>query len=317
MQELFDIYELEFIKNTDIIEEIEDGYSGALIYKITRDENKFFLKIFKGTLGIEKVKQCISIYRKLNIKSLDIVDFGYVDKFDKYYIVYNFIEGVNLKSYTKTDVFSLADVRKIGETIGKELLKLKTYKDYNNDLFTPDNIDIIIDNAKKNFNLLLENQIYSNIIFKYFSIKEIDDLKNKLIEYGNIFKDIEPGLIHGDIKRSNIMVNENEEFYITDIESMQVSYDVLNFRYQITWSLFEGSEKEAEFVRGYFDGIYSNNRPENFNYSIIFTIILNFFTESYKRYRNLNITGFETYVQKCKKLFDKINRINLDTEFIV
>lgn len=316
MQEVFDVYTIKFINKTDVIEPVEDGYSGALIYKVIRGENKYFLKVFKGILDIEKIKNCVSIYKKLNIKSLDIIDFGNIDNLDKYYIVYNFIEGKNLKAYTTTDEYSLEDLRKIGTMIGKELLKLKTYDNYNNNLFMSDDINLIIEDTKNNFKLLLENEIYRNIMLEYFTIEEINDLNKKLVEYANIFKDVEPRLIHGDIKRSNIMVN-NKELYITDIESMQVSYDVLNFRYQITWSLFEGSEKEAEFVRGYFDGIYSNSRPENFNYSIIFTIILNFFTESYKRYRNLNITGFETYVQKCKKLFDKINRINLDTEFIV
>lgn len=317
MQKVFDVYTIKFINKTDIIEPVEDGYSGALIYKIIRGENKFFLKVFKGTLDIEKIKNCVSIYKKLNIKSLDIIDFGNIDNVDKYYIVYNFIEGKNLKTYTTNDEYSLDNLRKIGTIIGKELLKLKTYDNYNNHLFMSNDINVIIENTKNNFNLILENEIYRNIILEYFTVEEINDLNKKLIEYANIFKDVEPRLIHGDIKRSNIMVSNNNELYITDIESMQVSYDVLNFRYQITWSLFEGSEKEAEFVKGYFDGIYSNTRPENFNYSIIFTIILNFFTESHKRYRNSNITGFETYVQKCKQLFNKIDKMNLDTQFIV
>lgn len=194
---------------------------------------------------------------------------------------------------------------------------MKTYEEYDNDLFMADDIDMITENTKNNFKLLLGNEIYRNILLEYFTVEEIKDLNKKIVEYANTVKDVEPRLIHGDIKRSNIMVDQNKEFYITDIESMQVGYDVLNFRYQITWSLFEGSEKEAEFVKGYFDGIYSNTRPENFNYSIIFKIILNFFTESYKRYQNSNITGFETFVQKCKHLFNKINKMNLDTQFIV
>ena len=317
MQEVFDIHTIKFVKETDIIEEIEDGYSGALLYKITRGKDKFFLKVFIGAVNIEKIKKCVSIYKELNIKSLDIIDFGNIDNLEKYYIVYNIIEGENLKSYTKSERFTLEDVRKMGTIIGKELLKLRNYKDYNNELFISDNIHIIVDNAKNNFNLLLENKAYRDVILKYFSIEEINDLKNKLEQYCNIFKYVEQRLIHGDIKRSNIMVNQNGEFYITDIESMQVNYDVLNFRYQITWSLFEGSEKEAEFVKGYFDGIYSNTRPENFNYSIIFTIILNFFSEAHKRYRCSNISGFETYVQKCKKLFEKVKQIDLEKEYIV
>ena len=36
MQESFDIYSLKFINKTDIIEEVEEVFSGALLYKVTR-----------------------------------------------------------------------------------------------------------------------------------------------------------------------------------------------------------------------------------------------------------------------------------------
>ena len=107
------------------------------------------------------------------------------------------------------------------------------------------------------------------------------------------------------------------KIYIMDIESMQVNFDALNVRYQITWSLFDGSEKEAEFIGGYFDGIYSGHRPNDFNYNIMFTIILNFFLEAYKKYKNSNIMEFETYISKCQKLFTKINKLDLNKEFII
>ena len=317
MQEILDVYSLKFINKTDIIEEIEGGHSGALLYKVTRGKNKFFLKIFKEILDIELVREYISIYNKLNIKSLEIIDFGYIDYLYKYYIVYNFIEGKNLKEYTKNNQCDLEDVRKMGTLIGKELLKLKQYENYNHNLLICDDINAISENAKENFNLIMQNKTYRDIVLKHFTEEDINNLYKKITEYSSIFKDIQPRLIHGDIKRSNFMVSKNNELYITDIESMKVSYDVLNFKYQITWSLFEGSEKEAAFVKGYFDAIYSNTRPKNFNNSIIFTMILNFFLESYGKYIKNNSIGLETYVQKCKCLFDKINTMNLNTQFLV
>lgn len=315
MQEVFDVYAIKFIKKTDIIESIEDGYSGALLYKITRGKDKYFLKVFKRRLDIEKIKESVSIYKRIGIKSLDIIDSGNINNSDRNYIVYNFIEGKNLKIYTNSDEYSLKDLRKIGTKIGKELLKLKEYKEHNT--FITDDINTIVDNAQNKFNLLLENEAYKNIIFNYFTTKEINNLRDNFYKYSKIFDNIKPRLIHGDIKRSNIMLNDNKEMYITDIESMQISYDVLNFRHQITWDLFDGNEKEKEFARGYFDGIYSNDRPENFNYSIIFTIILNFYTESYKRHRDSNITEFETYVKKCKRLFNKLNVMDLNERSII
>ncbi len=317
MQENFDVYIVPFINKTDIIEEVNDGYSGALLYKIIRGKNKFFLKVFNRILNITKIEDIIYIYKKLKIKSLNIIDFGNIDKLNRSYIVYNFVEGENLKIYTNTDDYNLDDIRNIGAIIGQKLLKLKTYKDYNNCVFKNTNVDDIINKAIMNLNILLENEPYKNVLLKYFCIDDIYDLRKKLIKFSDLFKNIDQVLIHGDIKRANIMIDESKELCITDIESMQVSYDVLNFRYQITWSLFDKNEKEAAFIKGYFDGIYFNKRPDNFNYMIIFTIILNFFEESYKRFKNSNINGFDIYVKNCKSLFDKINKVNIDIEYII
>jgi len=324
MEDEFDVYTIKFIEKTDIIKQIKTGASQALAYKITRGKHNFFLKVFKGNINIEKVKESLEIYKKLDIKSLDIIDFGKIDqKIYKCYIVYNYIRGQNLRKRTQNKKYSLKYVRKIGEKIGKDFLKLKTFDKYNKDLYRHDDIDKIISDTTKNLNLILENENYKNIILKYFTIKELEDFNNQLIEYASLFKDIEPTLIHADIKRDNIMVNKKNKFdifslklYITDIESMKISYDVLNFMYIITNSLFEGNEKEAEFIKGYFDGIYSKSRPENFNKTIMFTLIINFFIRLYHIYTKTSIYEFETYVYNCKKVFDKISKINMDAEYI-
>lgn len=320
MHKDFDLYTLKFINSGDIIEEIGDGYSGAFLYKITRKNDKYFLKIFKGHMTeekINKIKNICLIYKNLNIKSLEIIEFGNIDNFDNYYIVYNFIDGVNLKAYTNKEECSLNFIRQIGENIGKELLKLKSFENYDSNLFVQEDIDKMIEDTINKFYLLLEKDIYKDIILRYFNLEEITELKSKLIQYSHILKETEPHLIHGDIKRANVMMKENEEFYIIDIESMQFNYDLLNFKYQMTWCLFEGNEKEAEFVKGYFDGIYNGDRPINFNYGVIFVVILNFFTESYHRYKNSNIEGLANYMKKCKNLFNKISDLNLDKDFIV
>lgn len=42
----FDIYSIQFINKTDVIEEVKDSYSGALIYKVIRGKKIFFVKVF-------------------------------------------------------------------------------------------------------------------------------------------------------------------------------------------------------------------------------------------------------------------------------
>lgn len=320
MYKQFNPYILKFVNKDDIVQEIDDGYSGALLYKIIRNKEKFLVKVFKGQFRKEtiiKIKKILEIYKKLEIKSLDIIDYGDIQHLDKYYIVYNFIEGENLKKYTNNDKYGLKQVNEIGKYIGNELLKLKMYEDYDKELFKNEDIDIQLDKIIENFYSILEDKIYKDLILEFFSIKELDELKEKLVEFCYILKNEKPKLIHGDIKRSNIMVDNNKEFYIVDIESMQVNYDILNFKHQMTWCLFENNEKEIEFVKGYFDGIYNNTRPTNFNYNVIFIIILNFFNASYHMYKKADINNLRMYMQDCRKLFDRVNKINLDKEFII
>lgn len=312
--------DIHFITPNDIVEEVSDGYSGAYIYKITKSEEKYFLKIFKGQLTeekITKIKSVCEIYKTLKINSLEIIDFGNLDKYDKYYIIYNFVEGINLKKYTDTEKFDKNDIRKIGKKIGIEFLKLKQYENYDSDIFPPKDINNIVKTAVDNFNLIYEDRTYKERLLKYFQAEELNELKKQLIEFSSLLQKSKVNLIHGDIKRANIMVNKNKELIITDIESMQVSHEVLNFEYQITWCLFDKNEKEKEFVKGYFDGIYGNKRPLNFNYYIIFVIMLNFFKESYQRYKKSNIDGFTEYIIKCKNLFDKIKKADLNIEEII
>ena len=317
MQEKLNLHEIKFIQINDIIEKVEDGYSGALLYKITRGKNKFFLKVFKEILIQERIEKIVLIYEKLNIKSLHIIETGYIKSCKKYYIIYNFIEGKNLKAYNNEQNTNLKNIRKIGETIGKQLLKLKNYDNYDKKLFKAYDIDNDIQNTINSFQILMKDKIYRNIVLEYYTIRELEELNSKLIYYGNILKGNKPNLIHGDIKRANIMINKNEELYIVDIESMQVSYDILNFKYQMTWNLFDENKKELEFVKGYFDGIYNNKRPKNFNYHIIFIVILNFLTESYHRYKYSDIQSFKCYIEKCRILFKKLKKVDLYRDIII
>lgn len=320
MDSCFDPYDIEFVKKQDIIEEVPDGHSGALLYKITRNKDKFFLKIFNEKFdeqNIIKIKQYLEIYKKLNINSLDIIDYGAIRELNKYYIVYNFIEGINLKVYTQGDKCTQQEVIELGKHIGRELLKLKNHKDYNQKLFEYEDIQILVNSVTNNFDLILEDDIGKSIINRYFKIEEINQFKKKIKEYCPSVNDDKVELIHGDIKMSNFIIDKNKKIYIIDIESMQINYHIMNFKHQMTWALFEGNEKATQFAKGYFDGIYNNTRPSNFNNRVIFITILNFFNASYDIFQKLQYYKLDMYLEKCRHLFDKINKMNLNKEFIL
>ena len=124
-----DIRKIKFIQENDQLEEITDGYSGAKIYKIIRSEQeKYFFLLFNYSFhssSLNKIKKVLEIYKKLNIKSLEIIDFGKLGEKD--YIIYNYIEGINLREFS--DQFSCDKIRKIGTVIGREFIKVKKHKE--------------------------------------------------------------------------------------------------------------------------------------------------------------------------------------------
>lgn len=304
---MFSPHTVKFIQETDLVEPVGGGYSGALLYKISRGGQTFFVKVFNKELNITALKEKLGIYQKLKIKTPEIVDCGAVgDEVYKNYVVYNFINGKNLKEYTDAEDFNVENIQPLGRRVGSELLKLKNYQDYDKNLFLSPNISGLAKEVVGDFSILLQDDEASRIIKSYFTDRELGELKNILSEYVHVFDNITPDLIHGDIKRSNIMVDENHDIYLVDIESMQLSYDIMNFRHQITWCLFEDNVREQEFIKGFFDGLYNDARPADFDKQVIFMTIVNFFTESYRLMKRAETDKLSTYASKCQKLFNKL-----------
>lgn len=108
-----DIKKINFIKENGQLEGIKDGYSGAMIYKIIRGKEKYFLKIFNYSFrssSLEKIRKGLEIYKTLGINSMEILDSGKVEEKD--YIIYNYIEGINLREYSNG--FSIEEINQIG-----------------------------------------------------------------------------------------------------------------------------------------------------------------------------------------------------------
>ncbi len=317
-EEVTILQEIKFINEEDIIEKIEDGHSGALIYKIERKNKKYFLKVFNQKYNEEKVKKIYEttrIYKELNINSLKIIDYGDIQNGDKYYILYNYIEGTNLKQYIKNENIDENHIYELGKKIGKELLKLKNYNEYDKLLFKEKEDEKELINIIHKFKNMLNATEACKTVYKFFSESDIKKLETKLNEYIILLKEEKIKLIHGDIKSSNFMRDLHGKLYIIDIESMQLNYDIMNFKHQITWCLM--NNKEKIFVKGFLDSLYKNKRPRNFNKLIIFMIIFNFFNASFNLYKKERYEKLSTYIENCRRILEKINNMDLDKEFII
>ncbi len=308
--------DVKFLCKKDRLETIKGGYSGAFLYKISRENKNYFLKIFNYTLtknSINRIKKGLEVYKKLNIKSLELIDHGPVKNSNQYYIVYNYIDGVDLKKYG--DQISLDEINKIGVYFGKQFLKLKKYQGKENAFFPIVNLDKVTKDAIENFNLLLKEKKSKDKLMQYFSMKDIIMLKEKLIEYLEITKKAKKGIIHGDIKRANVILDNNHNLYVVDCESIQIAPDIMNFRFQITWALF--SKPDKIFISGFLDGLYNNKRPGSFNQMALYCIILNFMQATYNKYTREGIEKMEEYIINIKDLFNKLKKMDLKTESII
>ena len=294
---------INFLQYGDVLEEVEDGRSIATLYKVIREGKCYFLKIFNSNYSEDKILriiESINIYKKLEINVADIIDYGYFDNMSNYYIIYTYLEGENIKYISNNYKIDYEEIRKLGEKVGKNILKLKNYKYNVKAKFETDDINSLKKETINNFNKFLNNKQCKSIINKFYTDYELNDMINTLENTSRYFDNLKPRLIHGDIKRANVMKDKSHKLWLVDIEDMKYSYDLLNFRYTLSWELSDVNG--TYFTKGFFDGLYNNKRPENFNEQVMFVLILNLMSVCYKYSKDNLLDKIEWYINRYKGL---------------
>ncbi|MCT4612056.1 MAG: phosphotransferase [Clostridia bacterium] len=298
---------IDFLIETDELIEVTGGHSGAHTYKVVRDDDTFFLKVASKGFSQKKVmelKDRLMYYKEMPLKAIELIDIGLVKDEEMHYIAYEYVDGVNLKDEYNKDEYSLKDNYELGVNIGEAYAKLKEFKGYNESICRRETIMDHIELINDSIDVLTKDNKLGNLFKKDFSVDEIENIRSLADEYGKAFKNSVKCLIHGDIKRSNFMKDNEDNIYTVDCESIGLDYDVLNFRYQIIWGILR--EKEKAFVRGYFDGLYNFSRPEGFNEMFRFTVLLCFFNSFAKRVRR---NQYEKGIEEYKSMKDLIKNI--------
>ena len=312
------INKIDFLTKDDVLEEVDDGRSIATVYKVTRQDKRYFLKIFNTEYSQENINsviESINIYKHIETNVTDIIDYGFFDNCNNYYIVYKYIEGENIKFLSNNNKIDYKEIMELGEKAGKSIYKLKKYRYTGKIRFKIDDISEMKKEAIDKFDKFLNKQECKKIINKFYTDNEIKNMKNTLERTSKYFDLLEPRLIHGDIKRANIMKDKYENLWIVDIEDMRYSYDLLNFRYTLSWELSDING--SYFTKGFFDGLYNNKRPKYFNEQVIFVLILNFMSVCYK-YSNDNLLDkIEWYINRYKALDISIKDRIRNNEYII
>lgn len=269
---------IKWIQEKDIIREVKGGYSEALTYKIIKQDKMYFLKILKNQKNaIEKVKEILEIYKQANVDTVRLVSCGVIEKLDCYYCVYDWIDGISLDCLALEK--SVDYFYKIGQKVGEKLKSLKQLHYETKYILKEEPLTARV----KEMITLLES-VPDEVVYRYFSKEEVEDIKQKMLDYIKYFDEQDKCFIHTDIKLGNIMLAD-EKIYIIDIESMEFDYDVFNI---ICWSI--GSFQEGKrgeciqaFQQGIFDTLISNRH--NLEKQLLFMYMANYCFTTYGKYK--------------------------------
>lgn len=249
------------------LEELVGGHSGAENYKITQSGQSFMLKIFPpnfSTGKITTIPTICALYDHLGIPSLYCLKTGRLSATQQDFCIYNYIDGANL------------------DIIGDEEYMLTHH-------------------INQTYEALLSDTQASALLSAYFDLGQLKSLLNQFNQASLLFSEQDMHLIHGDIKRSNLMRNQNGELHIIAIESLKYGHDMLNFRHQMTWLLRPDRVKRTQFLKGVFDGLYNNTRPAHFNQQILYTYTFNFIEHFDSVYRRGNLEESKEYLALVQK----------------
>lgn len=258
--------------------ELEGGHSGAESYRIRQDGQDFMLKIFPRDFNSNRVlmiPEVCQLYQQLNIGSLRHLKTGYLSATDQYFCIYNYIDGYNMEIIGENEYSEMENYR-LGRQVGNWLWHLKQAPWAGASDIEEFNVEKTTLKASRLYTELIFDVALRELLLRYFSDSELSWIHDKFIQTATAFDGLGKNLIHGDIKRSNIMRDHAGNLYLIDIESLKYGHDMMNFRHQMTWLLQKDKPKRWHFLRGVFDGLYSDRRPAGFNNQLSYTYILNF-----------------------------------------
>lgn len=282
---------VSFFKECTSITQDLRGHSSALRYICKKEDKTYFAKIYKNN-RTEDIDYIESIYDKLEVPTAKVIEKGYLEVYDKTYVIYEYIDGKTLKESTKE--LELEELEKIGEKVGNYISRFKNISG---------NKEELIETCNKEFESLIED-LYSVKKYESINIERVVRDFNNLKEY--VYK-TNPSFIHKDINLNNVIVHKDEPYFI-DTDGGKVSFRTLDFR-GICWWTWDGDNKlnEQAIYRGIFKGLFNDNIPDNFHKEIAFTIYYEFLLKVKEAINNNDNQRMDFIFEKFGKIFDRTN----------
>lgn len=291
---------IPFFSKEAIFEDITDSNSGAILKKVIDQTHTYFLKIIDNDkVDIDKLKEIITIYEKAEVKTIQLLNYGYLE--DKIYLIYNFIEGLALNKIYH--IYQPNDFYHMGYEIGCSYKKINVITNTIPKFKTEYMMEELITSRISEFLELYNNELsYINKIISSEKIKRMIERMEELIPS---FSEEKKVYIHADIHPKNIMLSKNNELYVIDIESFCLDYFTMNLRWSLA-AAFKCKENN-EFFKGFINGYYDTNIPSQVNKQLILILLLNFMEHVIEFSRNQDKVFIEKYVSQINLIFQNIN----------
>lgn len=247
----FDISKIKTLSNLKKIRRMKGSYSDALIFKCYCEDTKYVLKVMPR--GAKTLEKYLCFYNMLNshgIPNPKVFESGILN--EKYiFVLFEFIEGETWDKVLPLEDYETG--RACGRKIAQYFDRLQDVKEERISKFT------IKDFNKENLESL--NLIYDNEETKFIMPVSKVKLISMLERFSKDFEEEPLRLIHADIKLGNIMV-KNDNLYIIDNENYCYSYEIINFRYNLTTKFLKDElGLKKGFYNGYLTEVYGGKIP--------------------------------------------------------
>lgn len=261
---------------------VPGGRSGAAVFRFQLDDIDYCLKTPQhqtASADLQRFRTICQIYQQASIRSLEYLGYGYYAT--RPFYLYRYIAGENLKTLSNTS-YTVRETYQAGVQAGRTLQHLQNLPPQDFPTIPREDLDALVLHGQQLYRQLLHDQMVYRLLQKHQLPPLLSSLMPIFAHAATIFADLSPALIHGDIKRSNIIIDPAGHQHFIDIGAMKVSYAVFNFRYQIIWDLLPENRQRRAFTRGFFDGFFDQQYPKTFHQQIIFISVLNFLEHTTK-----------------------------------
>lgn len=263
---MINLKSLDLFKDSISIEEISYDSRCKNKYKIVSEDFTYFVKIEEDYYSLDDIKNTKWLYQRCleeNINVLPLVDI--ISCGEETIWIYPFFTG---KEILKID-FDDRMLEDYGKRIAKDIKKFNKIEPI--DTFRKIDLEEFWNLRINKIRDLLNEENTKNNLLKLLTVDKWEELLDYYKKLGKEVKCKDYFINHNDIKLPNILIDEDNNYYLIDFGPIILTSVGYNIGYSLSSFLFENLEnKEKAFLRGFIKEIDANKElVREFNFYLI------------------------------------------------